>query len=75
MSKIEFKLIFFLSWFIFVWQGLEPDVVYKVNVYAVVEHEGQPTVESKELHEKVNNEEKPLLVKFAVLPTKHEHDK
>jgi len=50
-------------------------VVYKVNVYAVVEHEGQPTVESKELHEKVNNEEKPLLVKFAVLPTKHEHDK
>ena len=64
-------MIFLLSWFIFVCQGIESDVVYKVNVYAVVEHEGQPTVESKELHEKVENKEK----KFQGCPLNMEHDK
>ena len=40
-------------------------------MYAVVEHEGQPTVESKELHEKVENKEK----KFQGCPLNMEHDK
>jgi hypothetical protein len=34
-------------------QGVEEDILYKLNVYAIVEKDGETMAESKELHEKV----------------------